>query len=126
MANQLISQSSGILFYFHQLMTYMIYENNLLKTVGEDEYERWLEEKADEYVLPVYKKVIDSTTYIVDTDYQGVFEDGKQCCPFVLYTLVDLHNNEEPEEDTEYFDSFYELNKRREKLIAGIEEKLLQ
>ncbi len=103
-------------------MTYIIYQDNQLKEVDEAEYENWLSASADEFLLPVYKAETEKATYIIDTDYQGVFEDGQECCPFALYYIEDTDDEETSQEKTEYFNSFDELKEKRATLISAIEE----
>ena len=101
-------------------MKYIVYENHDLKEVNEEVYEEWLKNTAEQYSLPVYKIEIDTITYIIDTDYQGVFEDGMECCPFVLYYIERVKGDAEDNQKEEYYNTFEELNQRREELIKTI------
>ena len=102
-------------------MKYRIYNNNQLNEVSESEYENWLEQEGNNYLLPEVNLASGINNFTIDTDYQGVHKEDEKPLPFVLFIHSEEMRHGQEKESVEHFQSFDELKKRRDELIEQIQ-----
>jgi len=113
-------------------MKYYIYENEILKEVSADEYEKW---DSSAFILEPFYVSVKDVVYTVETHYHGSIDDYEEILPFVMVWFKDelvLRKNlkgikqEYRKDEIEYFATFDEMKKRYDDFRADLLEKSIQ
>lgn len=110
-------------------MRYFIPSGKKLKEVNEKEYDDWALYEIQDYLLPGYSLMKGDILYSMETMYKGACDkDEIPPLPFILFYFEDEFIISEDGiskpvrmDITECFESFDELQKRRNELIKKIE-----